>query len=74
MRVSTRKDDPGYRNLTGAFDVYLDGALQKGVLTADEEEGLVVCLVFDGEGRVQLDGWRAKTVERMGAVVVVRAK
>ncbi|RWX78263.1 hypothetical protein EPK99_06420 [Neorhizobium lilium] len=56
MRLSSDKDDPGYRDwciLNGdgkLVRVFLDGALQKGALMADDEAGEVRRCVFTPEG------------------------
>lgn len=54
MRVSVRKNDPGYKAFLenkGRILVFLDGQPITGrCITADEEEGLVLCnALLDGK-------------------------
>jgi hypothetical protein len=52
MRVSVDDDDPGYRPdaSTGRYAVYLNGERMAKVVTADEEEGMLVRLKMDRNG------------------------
>ncbi len=74
MRVSVDKDDPGYKNFPThrLCKVYLDGAELKNCITADEEEGEVLCYVEDENGELVLtdDGEAVKTEIRHGAVTI----
>lgn len=56
MRLSTKNDDPGYRDYStlSRARVFFNGAMAQGVFTADEEQGLIVQAVFDAQGRYQL--------------------
>lgn len=62
IRVSMRKDDPGYRAFCIArgdgkkIRVYLDGVEQKCAATADESTGMIVRLVITENGNVAHDG------------------
>lgn len=50
MRISARRDDPGYANFRGPCNVYLDGVLQLCVLAVDVEEGYVELIARDSSG------------------------
>lgn len=61
MRISTNQDDRGYtawQNIQSRGDclkVYLDGHEQQGVVTADDEAGLVVRHVLNSDGQAQIN-------------------
>ena len=56
MRISTYKDDPGYRTGTHHFDVLLDGeSVAHQCVTADEELGEVHLCVRDENGTIKLN-------------------
>jgi hypothetical protein len=61
MRVSTDKDDEGYRQFVAAqangktIRVFLGGAEVLKCITADDELGFVVRNVVDASGNSQLD-------------------
>lgn len=61
MRLSARKDDPGYEAFNALYSngkrpvAFLDGVEQRAAVTADEEAGLIVRHVLDDEGKPQLD-------------------
>lgn len=57
MRISTKKDDPGYRGdaTNGATAIYLDGTELEFCHTADEEEGIAICYIKDEEGNYLKD-------------------
>lgn len=44
MRLSLRKNDPGYHPEAFGAEVYLDGQIVNGCFTADEEKGEVFVL------------------------------
>lgn len=69
MRLSTEKDDPGYIPKARAR-VFLNGSEVRWVLTADEEQRLVVQADLDERGDPQLApcGTKIKTVVRCGEV------
>lgn len=54
MRLSTDREDPGYRPAARKARVFFNGAEVRGVITADEEKRLIVQAVFDERGRIQL--------------------
>lgn len=54
MRISVFQDDPGFKNLVGNFDVYLDDRLIANCYTADTELGEIV--MFDAEAAVEKFG------------------
>lgn len=69
MRVSVNKDDPGHATLQyGRFDVFLNGELVKGCITADEELGMCEVIDYDDKGRATVEDGRLKTVVRYGKV------
>ncbi len=72
MRVSIVKADPGYRWNAKSYRVKLDGEEAKWVLTADEEEGLVVRYVLDEAGKPKIgpDGQSYVTEQVAGHVEV----
>lgn len=75
MRISCRKDDPGYlpwRSLPKptAVQVYLDGTRVQEVITADDVEGFVLAYVTDESGKPKLSDSRdAFLTERRTGVV-----
>ena len=52
MRMSVRKNDPGFSREAVRHEVLLDGKLLKRCHTADEDEGLAICLKTDKDGNV----------------------
>lgn len=75
MRVSIRKDDPGYANgqrFRGCV-VLLNGAEVRCCFTADEEQGTVIVALLDLHGRVQCDlhTHEVQTVEIKGRVEII---
>ena len=57
MRVSIRKEDPGY-NLAVAYTctILLDGKdITLNCFTADEEKGIAMCYKRNSEGKVYID-------------------
>lgn len=84
MRLSVDRSDPRFRpgltpdSATGrvaeAYDVTLDGATVEFVITADEEEGMVLVLSRDEEGGFRhRDGALLREVHR-GEVRIVRTR
>lgn len=55
MRVSVRKDDPGYRSDAVLFEVTLDGQKLRGCFTADEELGKAWRYAEDENGVTIID-------------------
>lgn len=55
MRISVRKDDPGFHPLDSLCEVFLDGQRLRGCFTADEEAGEAHCYVEGDDGRPVLD-------------------
>lgn len=70
MRVSVDTNDPGYYGMMPAVCIYLDGVkLDYGVITADEERGLVIVAeIIDGRPRVNHRGIGIRTREMHGKV------
>lgn len=62
MRISVRKDDPGYRPWAVRCSVLLDGERVGDCHTADEELGAVWVSCRDGYGRLMLNFMRNKVV------------
>lgn len=73
MRVSVRKDDPGYRNIIRGQRVYLDGVEQHRVVVADERLGIVEKHLLDEKRQPVLtnDRTAVRTVTRRGEVRIV---
>lgn len=57
MRVSARRDDPGYQvDACWAYKILLDGEdVTTGCHTADEEKGMVIGYCVDASGQPYLD-------------------
>lgn len=55
MRISIRKNDPGYHPELLPCHVYLDGQELFLCFTADEEEGKVYCFEKDDHGKYLMD-------------------
>jgi hypothetical protein len=57
MRLSVDKDDPGCVEGISCtrVTVFFNGEEKRTVITADEEQGMIVCAVLDEMGRVQID-------------------
>lgn len=55
MRVSVNTTDPGFINDAWRYRVKLDGSFADYCVTADEEEGYVICYVKDEEGNFKID-------------------
>lgn len=75
MRLSTDPNDPGFNGWLRAMPtvrVLLNGAEVTHVLTADEEQRLIVQGDLDDKGRYQLtdDKKNVKTVTRYGDVYI----
>jgi hypothetical protein len=77
MRLSIDPDDPGFDPravgcATAEIRITLDGLEQSGVITADEEAGLIVALLRDKDGRLIHDWTKGEParVERRGVVAI----
>lgn len=66
MRVSVRKDDPGYKNFFGVilYEAYLDGKKVENVVTADEETGEVFFHARDEHGEFILNEAKDAIIEK----------
>lgn len=51
MRVSVNTFDPGYKDDAGFYDIFFKGVLMPNVITADEEEKMILCWVYDDRGQ-----------------------
>ncbi len=75
MRITVDPHDRGtlVNPIEARIEVYLDGARMDRVITADEEEGMVVRHKVDSSGRlvISLDGKCAMTETLKGSVQVV---
>lgn len=71
MRLSTDKMDQSYKRDTSWAKVYLDGKLQKDVITADEEQGFVLKYEQNEVGMYMIEGDDLVIVKYLGNVVIV---
>lgn len=71
MRISADPNDLDYRPGLINASVYLDGALLKQVVDADEEAGVVRVIAFDDAGNVLVEGDEFKTRLLRGVVKIV---
>lgn len=70
MRISTDRMDQSYkRDLSWAL-VYLDGKLQKDVITADEEQGFILKYEQNDVGQYMIEGDDILIVKYLGNVVI----
>ncbi len=78
MRLSIHDDDPGYnwRLIHRRPKAYLDGQSVDGVVTADEETGMILRHKLDRDGNVQLNREKTEVLtERLyGKVEIVFEK
>lgn len=76
MRLSVRKNDPGYSPAAFGAKVTLNGVPLDNCITADEELGVALCYDVDASGKPYLDPAdpsRAATIERRGVVKIALA-
>jgi hypothetical protein len=55
MRISTQKSDPGYDpeiHLNQKLEIFVDGKKIETAVTADTDEGFVLCYGRNAKGRV----------------------
>ena len=72
MRISVLSDDPGYDELRSIHTkVFFNAQEIQGCLTADEEEGSILVLVYDENNRVIIDGNNAMREILYGDVKIV---
>lgn len=73
MRVSVRKNDPGYRKNTYNVKIFLDGKEVRDCFTADDKTGEAFCYERNGEGLLVKaeDGQSIKEITRKGIVQIV---
>lgn len=69
MRLSCREDDAGYlpwvqHKRRHEVDVFLDGDLLRGVITADEEEGFVLVHEKGEDGKLKLNETRDEVLTK----------
>lgn len=76
MRLSCDPKDPGYANFNPLkpVKIQLDGVPQFGVITADDQLGLITRYVRDENGRMKVnaDGSQFETETVRGKVVIER--
>jgi hypothetical protein len=72
MRVSIFENDPGFATLAPntAYETYLDGVKISEVVTADEEEGMVVVMA-PWEDQLRNTAAELLTQTKYGKVVIV---
>lgn len=72
MRLSVIQSDQGYSVAAFGCSVTLDGNPLDCCVTADEEQGAVLCYVKDAEGNFMLDDSKGaiKTEQLKGTVVI----
>jgi hypothetical protein len=70
MRISARRDDPGFAPWVNLARVrfWLAGVERTDVITADEERRWALCEARDERGHVIVDGDAVRTVEFYGDV------
>lgn len=71
MRISTQRDDPGFRTDTCRYRVFLDDYELHSCVTADEELGMVLCMSH-GYPWAQVIGLEFMTKTNHGKVRIVR--
>lgn len=76
MRLSVRKNDPGYSRHSYRAKVFVDGKQIHNCFTADEEIGEAFCHAVDSDGKVFLaeDGISLATIVLKGKVQIVFTK
>ena len=76
MRLSIRKDDPGYDKKAMGCIIFVDGVdVTNRCFTADEEKGMVWCFKHNELGRSFLDNSNNPAEEVLtGEVVIVLSK
>lgn len=63
MRLSADSEDPGYAWWSGRpVKVLFNGVEARGVVTADEEKGMIVRFVTDDNGRFKLAPCKAEVL------------
>lgn len=71
MRVSTQKDDPGFREDTYRFEVFLNGKRLDNCITADEEQMYVWVYKKGEDGKLSVDDYGRFIEEKLiGAVKI----
>jgi hypothetical protein len=77
MRLSIDPEDPGFDPraigcASGRIRITLDGVQQSGVITADEDDGLIVALLRDENGCLIHDWTKGEParVEKRGVVTI----
>lgn len=76
MRISIRKDDPGYKENANKYRITFNGQERTDVFTADEEKGLIHCYdekVKNGKKLRMVDPKTHQPKERIfnGKVVII---
>lgn len=76
MRISGRKDDPGYHKRVWSYQAFIDNVKVAHCFTADEDRGYVLRYKTDGRGHLIVDRSKDEiAIEQLfGRVQVRRAK
>ncbi len=74
MRISVRKEDPGYHTRPFDYYVLVNGVRVNDCFTADEETQQAFCFVRDAKGDFVLNKSKTKVVEKIltGKVEIVK--
>jgi hypothetical protein len=72
MRISADENDPGYEAyaMNPHVMVFLDGNPQRAVVTADEEQGVLIRYRLDDRGNLVVEGDRLALEVKTGHVEV----
>jgi len=74
MRLSCRKDDPGYDEeaIIKEYEFTCDGKVVEYVITIDEEKGFIFCYALDDNGKPKRteDGNNLQTMVLRGKVKI----
>lgn len=75
MRISIRKDDPGYHQFAYRCKVHLNGKPVEGCFTADEETGEAYIYKKDKDGKhIIIGGHIAEEIIKGGVSVIIPPK
>jgi hypothetical protein len=76
MRISVKKDDPGYHPLAHKCQPYLNGEKLRHCFTADEEKGEVFVYMLDENGKHFLNKDKTEIMieRKTGTVTVEKPK
>jgi hypothetical protein len=63
MRISVDPSDRGYSDFARGSQVYIDGKMVKGAITADEEHGFAYVHATDADGHYMLNEAKDDTLK-----------